>query len=769
MQAVTVDNAAVEALKTKGNAAFSKQNFPEAIMHFTEAIKLDGKNEVLYSNRSAAYTQMKNATDLQLALQDANECINLKPSWVKGYARKATALFFLKDYPAAKETYLAGLKLDANDQVLVKGLQQVELALKGGDQKKGKKQRKGKKTADAEEEEEEKEVNHVIGIDLGTTYSCVGVWQNNSVTMIPNERGDITTPSYVSFSKSGKRTVGHAAKADAHRYPTSTIYDIKRVIGQSCKDQGVEQDIRRFPFPIVEGENGKPNVVVDMGHHGKKMFAPEEISAFVLSYLKKSAERFLKVPVKQAVITVPAYFNDAQRAATKAAGAIAGLEVLRIINEPTAAALSYGLDNKAAGERDGGSNILVFDLGGGTFDVSILSIENGLFEVKATGGDTRLGGEDFDHLTAEYLIKASNMPEIANDTRAMKRLKAAVEKAKRELSSTDKTFVSVEAIFPKGDGRKQAVDFHHELTRAEFEKANKTLFNRCIDTVKAVLKDAKMEPKHIHDIVLVGGSTRIPRVQEQLVEFFNGKKLCKALNPDEAVAYGAAVQGAILSGKRTKETKDLLLMDVTPISLGIETVGRVMSVIIPRNTPIPTVKTQCYTTEENFQTAVDICVYEGENAKTDENHLLGKFTITGIERAKKGEPKVDVSFAMDSNGILNVTAKDQKTGVEEKIMIDRNGGTSESDVAKMAKDAEAYRKEDEEDDAKADAQNALEALVYKAQDAVKANKGSTEAREALNKAASSTEAWLENASTASLDDLTSKTTELESLLAKLTL
>jgi L1 cell adhesion molecule like protein len=593
MQAVAADPKAVEALKTKGNAAFSKQNFPEAIMHFSEALKLDSSNEVLYSNRSACYTQLKTPENLQLAVADANQCIALKPNWTKGYARKATALVFLKDFAAAKEVYLAGLSKDSEDSILKDGLAQVEKALKGDDagKKKKKKATKSKNNQQGEDDdEEEKEVNHVIGIDLGTTYSCVGVWQNNSVTMIPNDRNEITTPSYVSFSKSGKRTVGHAAKSDAPRFPNSTIYDIKRIIGQSFKDAGVEQDIRRFPFPVVEGDHGKPSVQIDMGVHGKKNFAPEEISAFVLAYLKKSAERFLKVPVKQAVITVPAYFNDAQRAATKAAGAIAGLDVLRIINEPTAAALSYGLDNKKAMNKDGGSNILVFDLGGGTFDVSILTLENGLFEVKATGGDTRLGGEDFDHNTADYLIKAANMPEIADDVRAMKRLKAAVEKAKRDLSSTERTMVNVDAIFPKTDGRKVAIDFSRELTRDEFEKANKSLFTRCIETVKSVLKDAKMVQKDIDDVVLVGGSTRIPKIQSMLVEYFNGKKLCKALNPDEAVAYGAAVQGAILSGKRTKETRDLLLMDVTPISLGIETVGSVMSVIIPRNTPIPTVK-----------------------------------------------------------------------------------------------------------------------------------------------------------------------------------
>ena len=480
-----------------------------------------------------------------------------------------------------------------------------------------------------------------------------------------------------------------------------------------CVDS-VAKDVRTYPFKVVEGPESKPQVEIEYENKSTKRFDPEALSAMVLAEMKSIAEHYVGAPVKKAVITVPAYFNDSQRNATKAAGAIAGLEVMRIINEPTAAALSYGLDLHSLGKKKK-VNTLIFDLGGGTFDVSIISIEGGIFEVKAIGGDTHLGGEDFDQNTVAHLVAevkaAGCKTDVTADLKAMKRLRSAAEKAKRELSNGQTADIKIEEL-------QTGFDFSYRMTRQKFNDLNKDFFLRCIDTVKHVMKDAKMKVEDINEVVLVGGSTRIPKVQELLSKYFNNKELCKSVNPDEAVAYGATVQAAILSGVRNKATKDVLLMDVTPLSLGIETVGRVMSVIIPRNSSIPTVKTQTYTTESDFQTAVDVAVYEGERLKTEGNNLLGQFTIKGIEKAKRGEPQIDVSFGIDSDGILTVSAKDQKTGAIAQIEIKNRSQMNKEQLDKLVAEAEKYKKEDEERLKATEAKNEFERVILEVLDVV---------------------------------------------------
>jgi len=728
---------------------------------FTQAIAINPSDYVYYSNRSAAYVALgkTDSAFYEQAAADGAKCVELNPDWAKGYSRQGTALFYQKKYNEAVKVYAVGLGKDPGSRLLADGLQQAQKFL-----------------AESINNEDE---DIVIGIDLGTTYSCVGVWKDKGVIMIPNDRGTITTPSYVSFSDTGKRHIGHAAKNLAARFPASTIYDVKRIIGQRYEDEGVSADIDKFTFNVVasepnasgKGGKGKPMIKVDMGMHGTKTFAPEEISAMVLQYLKRTAEVYLKKTVNKAVITVPAYFNDAQRSATKAAGKIAGLDVLRIINEPTAAALSYGLDRR---HKDKPAKVLIFDLGGGTFDVSVLSIEGGVTEVKATGGDTRLGGEDFDISVTKFLIQeavAQGMPDISSDNRAFRRLQTAVEGAKRQLSQTEEADVHVESLFTipnaKGRGQPKQADFTYKLSRAKFESLNTVYFTKCLETVQKVLKDAKIKATEIDDIVLVGGSTRIPKIQELLQKHFGGKELCRSLNPDEAVAYGAAVQGAILTGSRSKETENVLLMDVTPLSLGIETVGRVMSIIIPRNTPIPTVKTQTYTTEQDYQTEIDVCVYEGERTTTKENNLLGQFSISGIERAKRGVPKIDVSFSMDSNGILSVSAKDQTTGAEAHTQIQRSGRATDADIERMVKDAEKYRKEDEERLKKVEATNELEALINETLQFASESTNADHSEKAENAAKEAT-LWLEeHAEDCKVSEIKLRTRKLETALAKL--
>jgi L1 cell adhesion molecule like protein len=714
-----------EALKTAGNAAFSKGQYDDAVRLFTEAIAVEPENKAFYSNRSAAYLKLM---DYDSAIADGAKCVELDPKWGKGYFRQGSALQQCGKYEEAVKIFASGLAQDPGDRTLSEGLQQSQ-----------------KYVAErASPEQKEGEEDYVIGIDLGTTYSCVAVWKGNSVDIIPNDRGEKTTPSYVSFSKDGKRLVGQAAKAAQAGNLKNTLYDIKRIIGQNVSSEAVQRDIKHFPFVVESDKEGKPMVQVEWGKSGTKNFAPEEISAMVLAYMKKTAEKYLNRPITRAVITVPAHFGDSQRAATQAAGRIAGLNVLRIINEPTAAALSYGLDLQRSNKSEN-QNVLIFDLGGGTFDVTILAMENGAFQVKATGGDIHLGGEDFDLKVAEFFAQEAveqGFPDLTSDEKAMMRFRVEAERAKRQLSQGVSAQISIENLVKKEAKAVGSRDFNFTLTRDKFEKLQSALFQRCLDCVHSVLKDAKLKKEQIDEIVLVGGSTRIPKLQMMLSEAFDGKQLCRSLNPDEAVAYGAAVQGAILNGQRSKATENLLLKDVTPLSLGIETTGRVMSVVIPRNTPIPCTKTQVYTTEADYQTMVDISVYEGERLKTEQNNLLGEFQIKGIERAKRGEPQVNVSFSLDSNGILQVTAKDQKTGAEAKIEINHGGRTSEADIQKMIQDAAIFRREDEAALAQTEARNSLDQILLQCETYLLQEKD-TKKKIELEQAMSETRQWLD--------------------------
>jgi len=591
---------------------------------------------------------------------------------------------------------------------------------------------------------------------LGTTYSCVGIYRDDRIEIIANDQGNRTTPSFVAFTDT-ERLIGDAAKNQVAMNPVNTVFDAKRLIGRKFNDAEVQADMKHFPFKVVE-KAGKPNVQVEFKGE-TKTFSPEEISAMILTKMRETAESYLGGTVNNAVVTVPAYFNDSQRQATKDAGLIAGLNVLRIINEPTAAAIAYGLDKKQEGER----NVLIFDLGGGTFDVSLLTIEEGIFEVKSTAGDTHLGGEDFDnrlvnHFVAEF--KRKSKKDLTSNARALRRLRTACERAKRTLSSSAQTSIEIDSLY-------EGIDFYTSITRARFEELCQDLFRSTMEPVERTLRDAKIDKSSVHEIVLVGGSTRIPKIQKMVSDFFNGKEPNKSINPDEAVAYGAAVQAAILSGDTSsKSTNEILLLDVAPLSLGIETAGGVMTPLIKRNTTIPTKKSETFSTFSDNQPGVLIQVFEGERARTKDNNLMGKFELTGIPPAPRGVPQIEVTFDLDANGIMNVSALEKGTGKTNKIVITNDKGRlSMEEIERMLSEAEKYKAEDEAESARIQAKNGLESYAYSLKNTLSDSKFeeklAADDKEKLKAKIDETVTWLDDNQTATKDEYESQQKELE--------